>query len=180
MYHWALTIPIRVKHWKYWLGLSYALTIRIRVKHWKDWLGFIVSTTPKTEWLTLNFNCTVHVIIRVHQVPVPFAYYGEPKWNYMLLVHFDGSQFSQGIISIYRYLSFELCCRSRDHNYYVHCLLRLTLTYPTKRIRLTKEIWFYDYTCYSRFEACRSSSRVRSVQPPPFLLPREKEDQMRI
>ena len=117
--------------------------------------------------MTLNFNCTVHVIIRVHQVPVHFAYYGEPKWNYMLLVHFEGSQFSQGIISIYRYLSFELCCRSRDHNYYVHCLLRLTLTYPTKRIRLTKQIWFYDYTCYSRFEACRSSSRVRSVQPPP-------------
>ena len=38
--------------------------------------------------------------------------------------------------------------------------------YPTKRIRLTKEISFYDYTCYSRFEACRSSSHVRSVQPP--------------
>ena len=54
----------------------------------------------------------------------------------------------------------------RALKYYVHCLLRLTLTYPTKRIRLTKEIWFYDYTCYSRFEACRSSSRVRSLQPP--------------
>ena len=55
----------------------------------------------------------------------------------------------------------------RALKYYVHCLLRLTLTYPTKRIRLTKEISFYDYTCYLRFEACRRSSRVRSVQPPP-------------
>ena len=55
----------------------------------------------------------------------------------------------------------------RALKYYVHCLLRLTLTYPTKRIRLTKEISFYDDTCYSRFEACRSSSRVRSFQPPP-------------
>ena len=52
-------------------------------------------------------------------------------------------------------------------SYYVHCLLRLILTYPTKRIRLTKEISFYGDTCYSRFEACRSSSRVRSLQPPP-------------
>ena len=47
-------------------------------------------------------------------------------------------------------------------SYYVHCLLRLTLTYPTKRIRLTKEISFYDDTCYSRFEACRSLSKLVS------------------
>ena len=60
-------------------------------------------------------------------------------------------------------------------SYYVHCLLRLTLRYPTKRIRLTKEIWFYDDTCYSRFEACRSSSRVRSVQPPPSSSPGKKK-----
>ena len=55
----------------------------------------------------------------------------------------------------------------RALKYHVHCLLRLTLTYPTKRKILTKEISFYDYNCYSRFEACRSSSRVRSLQPPP-------------
>ena len=62
--------------------------------------------------------------------------------------------------------------RSRDRalnclKYYVHCFLRLTLTYPTKRIRLTKEISFYDCTCYWRFVARRSSSRLHSEEPPP-------------